>query len=692
MSDQDPRAPRPDKRPNGNDPQFNWRGLVLIAITFALIGGAFLFRSGSFMQTETIPWFRFEQLLQDKRILATTEQPLKIVVEQGSNTQYITGFYKVDPAVEKPVVTSPLAGRTPPDKLPFRVDIFAQLDGGDVLNLLKEANLPFTYQPESNFWATTMISFLPIALFLLILYFFFRSQIKMAGKGALNFGKSKARMLSRDKNKITFKDVAGVEEAKEEVQELVEFLKDPKKFQKLGGRIPKGVLMVGPPGTGKTLLARAIAGEADVPFFSISGSDFVEMFVGVGASRVRDMFEQARKSAPCLIFIDEIDAVGRHRGHGLGGGHDEREQTLNQLLVEMDGFDAQDGVIIIAATNRPDVLDPALLRPGRFDRQVTVNLPDVKGREQILRVHAKKVKMAEDVDLAVIARGTPGFSGAELANVINEAALSAARRGMKAVTTRELDEARDKVRWGRERRSLAMSEKEKIATAWHEAGHALLNVVLEHTHPLHKVTIIPRGPALGATMYLPEGDKYSTQRKEALDLLVVTMGGRIAEEMFTNDVSNGASGDIMQATQLSRRMVCEWGMSSLGMIRFSEENDHVFLARDMSRSREYSEATAQQIDAEVKKLIDGAYERAREILEANRDKVELIAKALLEYETLEGSQVKDLIELGYMRNPPVNTPKPPPLPPTPMGDSTPEPTIPPRPDLPQGGLPAPSPA
>jgi cell division protease FtsH len=429
-----------------------------------------------------------------------------------------------------------------------------------------------------------------------------------------------------------------------------------------------------------------------VPFFSISGSDFVEMFVGVGASRVRDMFEQGKKSAPCLIFIDEIDAVGRHRGHGLGGGHDEREQTLNQLLVEMDGFDTQDGVIIIAATNRPDVLDPALLRPGRFDRQVTVNLPDVKGREEILRVHAKKVKMAENVDLGIIARGTPGFSGAELANVINEAALASARAGLKAITTHELEEARDKVRWGRERRSLAMSEQEKTATAWHEAGHALLNVVLEHTHPLHKVTIIPRGPALGATMYLPEGDKYSTQRKEALAMLAVTMGGRIAEEMFTDDISNGASGDIMQATKLARRMVCEWGMSSLGMIRFSEENDLVFMGRDMGRAREYSESTAQQIDSEVKRIIDEAYEQARQVLGAHRPQVELIAKALLEFETLEGAQVKDLIERGRMQNPPVNQPKPPPLPPTPLTDSIPEPIKAPRPDLPPGGLPAPTPA
>jgi cell division protease FtsH len=699
MSDNDPRAPQ-NKRPNGNEPQFNWRGLVLFAVTIALLGGAFLFRSGSLLQNETLTYNVFEKYVQEGKVVATAEQPIKFVVEQGSpSTQYLTGFYRktgvaaaasATPALNAPAATA--TAKVDPTLVPFRVDIFALFNGDDVKALLAKANLPYTVVQESNFLGAAVLNFLPIALFLLILYFFFRSQIKMAGKGALNFGKSKARMLARDKNRITFKDVAGVEEAKDEVLELVEFLKDPKRFQKLGGRIPKGVLMVGPPGTGKTLLARAIAGEADVPFFSISGSDFVEMFVGVGASRVRDMFEQGKKSAPCLIFIDEIDAVGRHRGHGLGGGHDEREQTLNQLLVEMDGFDTQDGVIIIAATNRPDVLDPALLRPGRFDRQVTVNLPDVKGREEILRVHAKKVKMADGVDLGIIARGTPGFSGAELANVINEAALSSARKGLKAITTAELDEARDKVRWGRERRSLAMSEQEKTATAWHEAGHALLNVVLEHTHPLHKVTIIPRGPALGATMYLPEGDKYSTQRKEALAMLAVTMGGRIAEEMFTDDVSNGASGDIMQATKLARRMVCEWGMSNLGMIRFSEESDLVFLGRDMSRSREYSEATAQQIDMEVKRLIDEAYEHAGKVLETHRTQVELIAKALLEFETLEGAQVKDLIELGHMQRPPVNQPKPPPLPPPPLANDSPEPVKPPKPDLPPGGLPAPSPA
>nr|MBA2269767.1 ATP-dependent zinc metalloprotease FtsH [Chthoniobacterales bacterium] len=394
-------------------------------------------------------------------------------------------------------------------------------------------------------------------------------------------------------------------------------------------------------------------GEADVPFFSISGSDFVEMFVGVGASRVRDMFEQGKKSAPCIIFIDEIDAVGRHRGHGVGGGHDEREQTLNALLVEMDGFDTQEGVIIIAATNRPDVLDPALLRPGRFDRQITVNLPDVKGREEILRVHSKKVKLAEGVDLNVVARGTPGYSGAELANVINEAALLAARRGLKGITLRELEEARDKVRWGKERRSMALSEKEKTNTAYHEAGHALLLEMLPNTEPLHKVTIIPRGPSLGSTMWLPEEDKYTNRKNELLASLIVKMGGRVAEEIVFGDVTNGASGDIKMATNVARRMVCEWGMSEkMGMVEYGEHEDYVFLGRDISRARDYSEATAEQIDREVRKLIDDAYETATRYLTKHRDKLEIIAKALLEYETLDGSQVREIIEHGRMLNPP----------------------------------------
>jgi cell division protease FtsH len=581
-------------------------------------------------------------------------QPLRILTAAGSSDAILTGtrseytYNEARGADGKPIAASP-----------FKVTVSIAILGEDLRRLL---HTQATFERIHDYLKGALFTLLPFLLIILVLFFLFRQQMKSAGRGAMSFGKSKARLLTMDRNKVTFKDVAGIQEAKEELFEIVDFLRDPKKFQRLGGSIPKGVLMVGPPGTGKTLLARAIAGEADVPFFSISGSDFVEMFVGVGASRVRDMFEQGKKHAPCLIFIDEIDAVGRHRGHGMGGGHDEREQTLNQLLVEMDGFDTQEGVIIIAATNRPDVLDPALLRPGRFDRQVTVSLPDVNGREEILRVHVKKIKLAPETDLAVIARGTPGFSGAELANLVNEAALLAARKGQSQVFLADMEEARDKVRWGRERRSLAMSEKERVGTAWHEAGHAYLNMVLPHTHPLHKVTIIPRGPYLGATMYLPDGDKYSTQKKEALANLVVTMGGRIAEAFHSDDISNGASGDIRQATSLARHMVCEWGMSDqLGMIEYGEGDSPVFLARDMAKSRNYSEETARLIDAEIKRFIDEAYATAERILTSNRDKVELIAKALLEYETLDASHMRDLIEHGEMRNPP-SAPKPPPVP------------------------------
>lgn len=504
------------------------------------------------------------------------------------------------------------------------------------------------------------LSLLPILLIFLILIFLFRHQMKSAGKGAMNFGKSKARLLSQDRDKVTFKDVAGIQEAKEELYEIVDFLKGPKKFEKLGGNIPKGVLMVGPPGTGKTLLARAIAGEADVPFFSISGSDFVEMFVGVGASRVRDMFEQGKKNSPCIVFIDEIDAVGRHRGQGHGGGHDEREQTLNALLVEMDGFDARSGVIIIAATNRPDVLDPALLRPGRFDRQVTVALPDYKGREQILGVHAKKIKLKEGTDLTTVSRGTPGFSGAELANLINEAALLAARKGLKEVTIAELEEARDKVRWGRERRSLAMSDKDKENTAYHEAGHAICNLVCDNTDSLHKVTIIPRGPALGMAMFLPEEDRLNYREAELIDQLCVAMGGRVAEELVFGNVTNGAMGDIRQATSIARKMVCEWGMSrDLGMVDYGSDDQHEMF---MSSTKSYSEETAQKIDTEIKELIDEAYQRAVKILTENRDALNLISEALLEFETLDGEQIRDLLEKGEMDNPPSNpTPPEPPL-------------------------------
>jgi cell division protease FtsH len=441
------------------------------------------------------------------------------------------------------------------------------------------------------------------------------------------------------------------------------------------------------------LLAKAIAGEADAAFFSISGSDFVEMFVGVGASRVRDMFEQARKATPCLIFIDEIDAVGRSRGHGLGGGNDEREQTLNALLVEMDGFDTQEGIIIIAATNRPDVLDPALLRPGRFDRQVTVNLPDVRGREGILKVHAKNVKLAAGVDLSVIARGTPGYSGAELANLLNEAALLAARLGKKSIGMHELEEARDKVRWGRERRSMAMTDEDKKHTAWHEAGHALVNVVLEHTHPLHKVTIIPRGQALGSTMFLPKDDILSRKRKEMLDIICVTMAGRIAEEIVSDDISSGASGDIQQATAMARAMVCNWGMSEkLGMVQYGENNDFVFLGREMTRGKDYSESTAEEIDAEVKRIIGENFTRAKEIIDAQRDKLELIANALLEYETLEGTQVEEIVRTGKF-TPPEKPTDAGPMMGAPAG--TPLPEAPPKsvpPTLPGLGTPAPAPA
>jgi len=507
-------------------------------------------------------------------------------------------------------------------------------------------------EPNTLVWSF-FISILPFLLIFVFIYFFFVRQIKMAGKGALSFGKSKARLLAKERNKTTFRDVAGVDEAKDEVAELVEFLKDPKKFQRLGGKIPKGILMIGSPGTGKTLLAKAIAGEADASFFSISGSDFVEMFVGVGASRVRDMFEQARKNTPCLIFIDEIDAVGRSRGHGLGGGNDEREQTLNALLVEMDGFDSQEGIIIIAATNRPDVLDPALLRPGRFDRQLTVNLPDVRGREEILKVHAKNVKLAPDVDLSVTARGTPGYSGAELANLLNEAALLAARANKKYVTQEELEEARDKVRWGRERRTLAMTDEDKARTAWHEAGHAIISVLIEYTHPLHKVTIIPRGQSLGSTMSLPKDDVYNRHKKELLAELCVLVAGRIAEEMHSGDISTGASGDIQMATRTARAMITQYGMSDqLGMVQYGDGQEYVFLGRDVARGADYSEHTAQTIDNEVRQVIADAHVKATKLLHDSRDKVEAVANALLEFETLTGEQVTEIIETGKLTPPP----------------------------------------
>ena len=637
----------PDRRNggpgSGGDQSFNWKGLLWLVVALSLLAAGVIYRNTP--QGKPLDYKQFLAELDKGRI--DKEKGIKIITSVGSALQSIESWSEADPAVPGLIKR----------KTPINLEVVRE----ELNRKLEEKGFIPVFEEESNVGTGLLMTFLPLLLLLGLLYFVFRQQIKMAGRGAMSFGKSRAKLLTMDKNKITFKQVAGVDEAKEEVSELVEFLKDPKKFQKLGGHIPKRILMVGPPGTGKTLLAKAIAGEADVPFFSISGSDFVEMFVGVGASRVRDMFEQGRKSAPCLIFIDEIDAVGRHRGHGMGGGHDEREQTLNALLVEMDGFDTGEGVIIIAATNRPDVLDPALLRPGRFDRQVNVSLPDVKGREGILQVHAKKVKMAADVNLNIIARGTPGYSGAELANVINEAALMAARRSAKAITTKDLEEARDKVRWGKERRSMAISEKEKENTAFHEAGHAILLEVLEHTEPLHKVTIIPRGPSLGSTMWLPEEDKYTQRKNELLDDLVVTMGGRVAEEMVFGDVTNGAMGDIRHATRIARKMVCEWGMSdNLGMIEYGDNNEHVFLARDMTSSRGYSEDTARKIDSEIKLLIDNSYQRARELLMKYRPQMDTLAKALLEYETLDGAQVREIMQHGQMLNPPNNKPPMPP--------------------------------
>ncbi len=512
-----------------------------------------------------------------------------------------------------------------------------------MIEKLREKNVVIQVKEPSN---TSLLSLLVQASpFLLLIGFwiFMMRQMQTGGNKALSFGKSRARLLSSQQKKVTFKDVAGVDECKEELQEIIEFLREPQKFQKLGGRIPKGVLLVGPPGTGKTLLARAVAGEANVPFFSISGSDFVEMFVGVGASRVRDLFEQGKKNAPCIIFIDEIDAVGRHRGAGLGGGHDEREQTLNQLLVEMDGFESNEGVILMAATNRPDVLDPALLRPGRFDRRVVVPWPDARGREAILGVHTRKIPLSDDVDLGVLARGTPGFSGADLANLVNEAALNAARYTHKTVGMADFELAKDKVMMGAMRKSLLLSEAERRNTAYHEAGHALVAAKIPGADPLHKVTIIPRGMALGVTMQLPEDDKY-TYTKDFLEArIAIMMGGRISEELFMKHMTTGAGDDIERATELARKMVCEWGMSELGPITFGKKEEQIFLGREIAQHRDFSEHTAIRIDEEVRKIVQGGYDRARTILSEDRDTLVRIADALLEREVLDGHEIKLLI-------------------------------------------------
>jgi cell division protease FtsH len=517
----------------------------------------------------------------------------------------------------------------------------------------KGVDVKFTDANSSSLPLQLLGTWAPLIL-LGALWFFMIRQMQTGGNKALSFGKSRARLLSMQQKKVTFKDVAGVEEAKEELKEIIEFLREAQKFQKLGGRIPKGVLLVGPPGTGKTLLARAVAGEANVPFFSISGSDFVEMFVGVGASRVRDLFEQGKKNAPCIIFIDEIDAVGRHRGAGLGGGHDEREQTLNQLLVEMDGFESNEGVILMAATNRPDVLDPALLRPGRFDRRVVVSRPDVRGREEILRVHTRKIPLAEDVDLSVLARGTPGFSGADLANMVNEAALAAARQNRKAVLHYDFELAKDKVLMGVERKSLLLTDEEKKNTAYHEAGHALVAAKMPNSDPLHKVTIIPRGMALGVTMQLPTDDRHNYYKNYLETQIAILMGGRIAEEMFLNVMSTGAGNDIERATDMARKMVCEWGMSELGPLTFGKKEEQIFLGREIAQHRDYSEDTAIKIDQEVRKLVNKGYTTAKQLITDNRDMLERIARALIEREVLDANEIKMLVENQQL--PPVQPP------------------------------------
>ncbi len=563
---------------------------------------------------------------------------------------------------------------------------------GDVLYVTPDAGRPYTLTSPGDLWMVSdlmkagvqvsgkareepsllmsiFVSWFPMLLLIGVWVFFMR-QMQGGGKGgAFSFGKSRARMLDESTNSITFADVAGCDEAKEDVQELVDFLRDPSKFQKLGGRIPRGVLMVGSPGTGKTLLAKAIAGEAKVPFFSISGSDFVEMFVGVGAARVRDMFENAKKHAPCIIFIDEIDAVGRQRGAGLGGGNDEREQTLNQMLVEMDGFESGQGVIVIAATNRPDVLDPALLRPGRFDRQVVVPLPDIRGREQILKVHMRKVPLAQNVDAHILARGCPGFSGADLANLVNEAALFAARRSGRTVDMSDFEKAKDKIIMGAERRSIVMPEEERRNTAYHESGHAIVARLLPKTDPVHKVTIIPRGRALGVTMQLPEGDRYSMDKERLLCTIAVLFGGRIAEELFMNQMTTGASNDFERATAIARDIVTRYGMTSeLGPMVYAENEGEVFLGRSVTKTTHMSEATMQKVDAEIRRIIDGQYNVARQILEGNRDKVEIMTKALLEWETIDADQINDIIE--------GRPPRPPKVPQGPSDSSTPTGTAP----------------
>jgi len=667
MSDSDDnkkRRPLKNLPPESFQPKVIFIWLAIIAAIVAL----FLFNPGRAPQPASLKMQQVVELAEQGKVLS------------GSIEFDSTGgrdWYNVAGKLKEPSL------RTDAGQTEMFVSTGRLTDGN--YDRLQRAQV-FTEKRQSTAMTQLIYNILPFVIVIGLLYFLFVRQLRNAGKGALSFGKSRAKLLTREKDRITFADVAGCDEAKEEVSEVVEFLKDPKKFQKIGGRIPKGILMVGPPGTGKTLLAKAIAGEADVPFFSISGSDFVEMFVGVGASRVRDMFEQGRKNAPCLIFIDEIDAVGRQRGAGLGGGNDEREQTLNSLLVEMDGFDTQEGIIIIAATNRPDVLDSALLRPGRFDRQVTIDLPDIIGREQILRVHARKIALADNVDLSVIARGTPGLSGAELANLLNESALLAARRNKKKVDMTDVDEARDKVLWGLSRRRV-MDDAEKRLVAWHEAGHAIIQAVLDDgTMPVHKVTIIPRGQSLGSTTYLPSKDILTQPKKRMLNQICMAMGGRIAEELVTGDFSNGAYGDIKQATRIARAMVCDYGMSELGPVAMGNNQDTVFLGRDITRSEHLSEDTARKIDTAVSDILNGEYKRAQQIIGEHRGPLDKIAHALLEHETIEGKHVLEILQHGEIKSPIVTTKTPPRESPKPADRAN------PASDAPGAPAPAPTPA
>ncbi len=573
-----------------------------------------------------IIYTKFKELVKEGKITKC-----KLVREPSTGKSYVEGKME------------PVEGDAKSVEKPFKANIAEKDENLEVF--LEENNVSIAYAIRNDYMMQLVQNVLPVLLIFGLLYFLFMRQMRNASGGALGFGKSRAKLLNRDNQKKTFDDVAGIDEAKEEVQEIIEFLKDPKRFTALGGRIPKGVLVMGPPGTGKTLLAKAIAGEADVPFFSISGSDFVEMFVGVGASRVRDMFEQGKKNAPCIIFIDEIDAVGRSRFTGIGGGHDEREQTLNALLVEMDGFETQEGVIILAATNRPDVLDDALLRPGRFDRQVMIELPLIDGREAILKMHAQQIKLSEDVELKRIARGTPGFSGADLENLLNEAALLAAREGKDSVKIEDLEEARDKVKWGRERRSRKMDDKEKELTAYHEAGHALVQQLAEETEPLHKVTIIPRGMYLGATMSLPAKDRYTESKRKLVGELAALMGGRVAEEQVFDEITTGARSDISMATEIARHMVCDWGMSEeLGPQAFGDNKEMMFLGRDVQRSQSISNETAGKIDAEITRFLREAHAYATEMVIKQRAKLDMIANRLLDLETIDGRDVEEIVE------------------------------------------------